>query len=475
MIFIKEKILTKRTLYILCFCFLTVVEVLVNSLISCVQVSSHMISINDIFPGWLPGDVMIVARNCTGFAMMLIVFSGYKRKDLVTKVNIVWTVLCLVAVILLPYYKLKTMASFHTYQMQTVIFNVWWLTIVFKKLIYDILVTKKYRIRFTVTSVVWILLTLFMAISNNDTKVWPIWYFFMFASFFLTMYTKEEKTLLWDGMIDGSIIGFLLLQMIAFFVRPYDEIRYRGMHGNSNIAGIYYLIIYVICLYKLHCLEMKGSKKGKKIFYLLIAGMTLALQFMTMCRTAWIATVVVTFLYGIIVVKKLWEKNWGQTFARGAFIIMAMVLMFVPTFMAARWGPTLLPIRVWHTTEYEDGNHVYLEDEVTSEKYTELDEVLSNALGRISKILKITSTGNPFVMKSYAAEEIELVEYEWLKDPALQRRVSIYKAYLCRRKSSNERYRRNGLACAKCVDTGIVFLWCLCRSVIHCSDSDFIS
>lgn len=430
MTFVKEKILTKKTLYILCFCFLTAVEVLSNSLISYVQVSSHLRSVNDILPGWLPGDVLIVARNCTGFAMMLIVFSGYKRNDLLTKTNIVWTVLCLAAVILLPYYKSKTMATFHTYQIQTVIFNVWWLAIAIKKLIYDFFIAKKFKIRFTAASVIWILMTLFMTISVNDTNVWPIWYFLMFAVFFLTPYMDEEKSKLWDGMIDGSIVGFLLLQGVAFLMRPYDEIRYRGMHGNSNIAGIYYLIIYVICLYKLHCLEKQGSKKGKKVFCLLIAGMALALQFMTMCRTAWIVTVLVTFIYGILVVKKLWNKSWMQTFARGIIIIVAMMIMIVPTFMAARWGSTLLPIRVWQGTEYEDGKHVYLEDEVTSEKYTELDELLSNALGRMARIFKIANASNPFVMKVYAAEEIELVEYEWLKDSALQRRVSIYKAYL---------------------------------------------
>lgn len=430
MTYLKQKVWTKKTLYIICFIFLTVIEILINSAIESLQTTTMFINISDVFRGLYSVDFMIIARNCTGIVIMLFVFSSYNKKQLFNVPNVIWTIMCVVAICLLPYYKRWTNASFHLYQMQTVIINIWWMVIAIAKIIKEIFMDKTLKVKLGVAGAIWIVMSLFMFLSVNDNNIWPAWYLLMFGILFLTNYSAKDKAQLWEGMIDGSLWGFIIVQILAFTLRPYDELRYKGMHGNCNMAGIYYLIIYVMCLYKLHCLELKGAKKWRKIVCLLLAGMTLSLQFMSLSRTAWIVAVIVTLLYGIIVVKKLWNKKWHQVLFRGVLIVLAMAIMFVPTFMAARWIPAKTDVRLWHIGEYGKSWYVYVTDEDTSEKYIELDEFMEAALGRVAYIFKTAKAYNPLVMKSYALEEVELVESDLLTDTAMRIRLTIYREYL---------------------------------------------
>ena len=409
---IKKIIVSKRTLFIICFLMLNIIELLRNG------------------PS---GDVWYVANNCTGIALMLIVFSGYEKKVLFTKSNLVWTFLCIAFMIALPFHWRNHIGEYLLWQVETAVVNVWWIFIIVKHLLDRIFIKKTLKIRFSKTSFVWCIMMILMIISVNQYKVWPLWFLLMFGVFYLTPYTQEDREKLWSSMIDGNIIGFFVLQIYAYGLRPYDQLRYRGYAENCNMAALYYLIIYVMCLCKLHQLEMKKAKVGWKIFYLIGAGGMLSFQFLTMGRTAWIASIIVTFLYGIIVVKKLWNKTWKQTIARGAIIVLAMVITFLPVFYTCRWLPTLSPGRVWYGGEYNDETLIHRGDPATSEKYTELDEFLEAVFGRIATTVKSAKVNNPFVMQTYAAEDYERVEEvgtDWLSDPGLRIRLTIYKAYL---------------------------------------------
>lgn len=411
---IKEKLFTKRTLYILCFMALNLIEFLRGG-------SSY-------------GHVWYVAVNCTGIVMLVMIASVYKIREFCTVSNAIWTVLCLTFMVAVPFHWVNHMGEYLLWQVETAVFNAWWVVIFVKHLIYRIFIKKSIKIKFNASAKIWAIMLLLMFASVAYYNIWPLWFLLMFGVFYLTDYTKEDRENLWNGMIDGNIISFFILQIFAYGVRPYDELRYKGFHDNCNMAALYYLVIYVMCLYKLHLLECKKAKRGWKIFYLLGAGGMLSFQFITMCRTAWIASVVVTFLYGIIVVRKLWKKKWSAVIGRGILIVAAMAITFLPVFMTARWLPTIAPGRVWYPGEYQNEDLIHKEDPPTSEKYTDLDEFLNEAFGRIFSILKIAELENPFVLQTYAAEEVEIkevepVEADWLQDAALRYRLTIYKAY----------------------------------------------
>lgn len=430
--FLKEKILTKKTIYVLCFCLLTVIEVLTNSMLEGIEVSTGYKSIWEVLPGWYPGDILVVARNCTGFVMMILIFSHYKFRELFSIPNIVWTVFCFVIVKFIPDINLWAQDDFNSYQVQTVVLNVWWIFIAIKKLVYDYLFYKKAKFKLSATSVVWILMTFFMAISVNENNIWPVWYLVMFGIFYLTTYSEKERKALWDGMIDGCVFGCLCMFGLACLSRPYDELRYRGLHGNSNIAGVYYLVIYMMLLCKLHVLDFEKAKKWKKAICLLLAGAVLSLQFFTMCRTAWIVSVVLTLVYGVLVVRKVCNKKWTFVLLRWSAIVLSMAIMFIPTFQAVRWGPTLNVVRVWQPGEKECERFVQFAENANSLTYTEFNEMMEEAIGRVANILITARANNPFVMRTYAMEEnvMEIVELDYLNDSTLKIRISIYKTYL---------------------------------------------
>ncbi len=433
---IKDRFINKRMLYTVCFMMLTVIEIIRGSNFVEMEIPTGVVRLTEVTGGLKAADLWYIVANLTGVVMMIIIFSAYKIKEFVTIFNAIWTVICLGTMIYLPYYHSHHGATFHLWQVETAVLNIWWLFIIIKHMLVKIFKNRKMNIKWNVSAIVWSLMTLCMIISVNENKVWSIWYFLMFGVFFLTEYTQKDREDIWNGLLDGLLVSFIIVQVAAFFLRPYDYDRYLGLHYNTNMAGLYYLIIYVVCLCKLHLLQLQGAKKRTKLLYLLLAGSTLSLQFMTMCRTAWIISIVATVLYGLFVMRKIWKATWKSLIVRGVLLVLNMVITFVPVFMAARWIPTAVPIRVWYSEEWGDEDRVVMGEPAHSEKYTDLDEFLESVFGRIALTFQSAGVDNPFVLKAYAAEtnieyeRVEIIEPDWLKDPGLRYRLTIYKAYL---------------------------------------------
>lgn len=409
------KLMDKRWLYILAFMALNLIEYLKAS---------------------RTGNVWAVAVNCTGIVMAVILFSAYPIKDFINRINGIWTLLCMGAVVFAHVFWQQYFYLWYKYQAETAILNIWWLGILLRYLGKKIFLEKSLKIRPNGNGWLWIAMTVFMTFSING-KVWPLWYFLMFGCFYLTRYKKEDAQKLWDGMIDGCILSFFCIQIYAYAFRPYDVVRYTGAFSNCNMMALYYLIIYLMCLYKLHILQMKRAKWGWKLFYLTGAGGMLSFQIFTLCRTAWIVSIGITLLYGVLVIKRLWKKKWRQVIARGVALTLAVLLTFLPVYYSIRYLPTLLHYRVWYEGEY-GLSKVHSFDPPDSEKYISLDEFMDAFLGRLATVIKKAERENPFVMQTYAAEledayddaiKVELLTPEWLSDAALRIRLSIYKTY----------------------------------------------
>ncbi len=409
---IMRKIADKRFLYILCFMALNLIEYLKAS---------------------QTGNIWALAVNATGFVMAVIIFSAYPLKNFINWINGVWTLLCLGAIVFAHVFWQQYFYLWYKWQAETAILNIWWIGILLRYLFKRIFVEKSLKVRPGFNGWIWIVMTVFMTFSVSG-RLWPLWFFVMFGCFFITEYTAEDRKKLWDGMIDGCIVSFFCIQIFAYGFRPYDELRYKGAFANCNMMALYYLIIYLMCLYKLHILQVKKANKGWKLFYLIGAGGLLSFQIFTLGRTAWIASIVITLLYGVFVVKKLWQKNWRQVIARGFALILAVVFTFLPVFYSIRYLPTILHYRVWYSGEYSIGK-IHSFDPADSEKYVDLDEFMDAFLGRIMTMLRNADAKNPFVLQAYAAEQadnivrVEKLEPEWLTDDALRIRLTIYKAY----------------------------------------------
>lgn len=400
--------MSKKTLYVLCFLALNFIDLLRNT---------------------QTGDIWKTVANCTGFVVMVLIASAYPLKKLLTVFTYLWTGLCACICIGIIAYPKTFLFGIYKWVLVTAIGNVWWLVLFYKAFFLPKIKEKSFLSQINWLGWMWIILTLLMTASVSG-RLWQIWFLAMFGLFYVTQYTEENAAALAEAMADGTIIAFFLIQIYAYGFRPYDRVRYVGAYPNSNITSLHYLIVYTAILFKLHFLEQKGTSKWWKLFYLAGAGGLLGFLFMTMGRTSWVTAIVITLLYGIFVMRRIWEKKWRGILARGVALVLAFLILFPVVFGTVRWLPTILHHPIWYEGEYAvDKVHSF--DPADSEKYVELDEFMESVLGRIWNTLKI-SLHNPLVLRAYAAEpDYETVEWVGPEnlDWALQARLSIYKAY----------------------------------------------
>lgn len=331
------------------------------------------------------GDVWKVAVNLSGLAVLALVMSGYSRKELFGRFSKISAVICLVGIAGVYGYWHFHRGSFLVWQILTAILNLWLISIILWVL------WKRYRrgqlkrIKWDITGILWLVLSGLMIFSVSG-RIWPIWHLIMYGMFYLTEYSKEEKKAMMEGMVNGTILSFFLMQSYAFGFRPFDEARYKGPLSNCNMTALYYLIVYCMLLVKLHWLH--GVKKAKwlRIFCFLLAAGLLGFVVLTLCRTAWLSAAAVTFVYGIWVMKRLWKDKITVILGKAVLFGAVTLMMFPVVFYSARWLPTILHRPVWYEGEWSE-EKVHSFDPADSSKYVTMEEFLEAAVGRFATIL----------------------------------------------------------------------------------------
>lgn len=377
------------------------------------------------------GDVWKPAANCTGLVMMIIVFSVYPLQTLVDRKNALYTLMCLGTMLFVFFHWKQHIGQYSLWQIETAIVNIWWLGITLRYLWESGVLDIRKIMRKGVLVWLWIVMVAWSMLGNSD-KIWPLWFLLMFGSFYVTTFSAEKWQFLIDAMINGTICAFFFIQSYAYLFRPYDEARYKGPFPNCNATALYYVIVYVMILVKLHQLHMQNGKNVWKLFYFAGAGALLAFQFLTICRTAWITSIVVTIYYGMVVLRKHWGETIGRVLVRGCSLILCAVLTFFPVFYTVRYLPTIHPHPIWYTGEY-DRSKVHSWDPADSEKYIEMDEFLDAALGKILSLLKMVDVKNPFVLQ-VGAQELDTVYVDNSSvtgvDSSIRVRLKLWEAYL---------------------------------------------
>lgn len=354
------------------------------------------------------GDAWSVAVNVTGLVMLVILASAWPLKKMLTPGKGIWTLACIgVSVYALVSIRSTGMDVFlgmYVWTFVLAVANVWWIAIFLVEMGKKIWREKSLRLRPGKLGILWLVLTVLMTFSRSG-RVWPVWFFAMFGMFYLTEYEEQDMQALADGLVDGTILSFFALQIFAYGFRPYDVVRYVGAYANSNMAALHYLIVYAAVLMKLHMLQKKGASRWWKLFYLVGACGLLGFMFLTMGRTSWVIAVVLTIVYGILVMRRSWQQKWRQIILRGAALGLGAVLLFPAVFASVRWLPTILHHPIWFLDEYSV-NKVHSFDPPDSWKYVEMDEFLETVLGRIWGTFQ-SSAGDPLVLVAEAAEPQE--------------------------------------------------------------------
>ncbi|MCH5339936.1 MAG: hypothetical protein J1E01_00580 [Acetatifactor sp.] len=275
---------------------------------------------------------------------------------------------------------------------------------------------------------VWLVMMVLMIVSRS-TYIWPFCYLVMFGCFYLTDFTQEEQNDLFQGMLDGIILGFFVLQGFCFVFRPYDEPRYKGVFVNCNINAMYYLIVLTVVFIKIIYVTRTNGHKCIKLFYWVGAGMVLSLELLTIGRTGWMTAALLSlafcfFLKRHQVVKRAWRNL--------LVLLICVVITFPVTFGAVRYLPPLFHHPVWFFTEWNE-KRVHSWDPWDSEKYVDIDEYFNAAMGRVLQIFRNVLEHSPFLMKADAAgadlSDMEPVLTKKQRADSLLVRGTIYKYY----------------------------------------------
>ena len=267
---------------------------------------------------------------------------------------------------------------------------------------------------------IWIVMTIFMAVSKFG-EIWQLYYLFIFGLFYCIPFSEEERKNLWDGLADGCILGFFMIQIWAYGFRPYDVTRYAGAYANCNMNALFYLVTYVMVLYRLHSIrwqkrngEVADNRLCKvcEIFFTILAAGLLSFVIFTLTRTALLVAAGITVVYGVIEFLIL-EKKPIRLIVSGLMLAICTLLVFPCVYLTIRYLPTILHYPVWFEGEYSE-QRVHSYDPYDSEKYVSLEEFLQEALGRfgqtVGTVEEMTQPGDLTTEETANPENVSLSE-----------------------------------------------------------------
>ena len=195
--------------------------------------------------------IWLITNNLVGVAVTFMMLSIYPIRDFLKPFYIIWTFLGIGATIGGFYFWYTHQVGNLLYEWTTVPLNIWFLGAVVFKFIEEVFIRKSFKVALSKWEFVFVPCMLLMLISSSNT-VWPLYYLIIFFLLWHTPFSKRQKNSALIGMIDGILLGVIILQAWAFFFSPYLEVRYTGIYGNCNRTACLYLVILAALIGKRH-------------------------------------------------------------------------------------------------------------------------------------------------------------------------------------------------------------------------------
>lgn len=382
----KNVVLSKRTLYTICFFLLMVI---------------------DWTRGSQVGSTWAWTVNMTGVIMAVILFSAYDFKTFLKPVYLVYSTVCIIALPLAYWWWNLHQAVIYRDKLLTAVVNVWLLGVILIRLLLDVFVYKTKKLHFSKLEVIVIILLLWMFFSINE-DVWPIWFLVMFELLYHTDYTEKSMTDMKYGLLNGIILGFFVLQGAAFAFRPFDDAyaRYPGIYANYNINALFYCVILVAFLIKLCFSRRNKESKILILVYTLFSGALMGFLVLTITRTAWIAAIAVLLFY-ILCSEFILLRKKAKYVIASIFLMSFIMTASIPIeYVAVRYLPTVFHHPIWYEGEYSE-EKVHSFDPWNSEKYVTYDEFTNAIWVRIEPYVSLISQ-----KLTVHAQEIEVMDSE---------------------------------------------------------------
>ncbi|MCM1500048.1 MAG: hypothetical protein NC124_16420, partial [Clostridium sp.] len=238
--------------------------------------------------------------------------------------------------------------------------------------------------------IIWVVMLLLMIFSKSN-YLWPECYFVLFLCYYMTPQTPKQRSNVYIGIVNGIILGFILIQAHALLCRPYDRLRYYGNFCNPNQNSTFLCFCLAALLAKILIVTRENQGKVVRIFCFLLTGICYSLICMTMCRSGYLATFVVTlfFLYAYCSIQQ------KRVFFRTGIILVALFAVLLPvTYLAVRYIPTIHPHVLFYFQEGYSESRVHSWDERSSSKYITFEQMIQGIFGRMEDTMtEISGSG----------------------------------------------------------------------------------
>lgn len=323
--------------------------------------------------------IWIITNNMVGVLFAIIMFTAYPIKEYIKPFYIVWDIVGVLGVIG-GYWFWRTHQIGHIMGFwSTVPLNIWFLGTVFFKYIEKVFITKELKIKLAKWEYLFIACMILMLISKSD-YVWPFYFLVIFLMLWHIPFSPEDKLQLFMGVLDGILVGFILLQGKAFMFKDYSLVRYTGAYWNSNRNGALYLLVYTVFLTR----TLINKRQNKKTYMTVILSSVIAAFIMyTGSRTALVGMLIITGTYYLIGERKIANDRLGGIVKQFIFFLIAFFVSIPLLYYPICYLPL---IRTAIRTEIKNiVKGTDLPVTISNESSIQLDEALDNMIFRFFK------------------------------------------------------------------------------------------
>lgn len=315
------------------------------------------------------------SRDSLGVLMAVIILTNYKRSDFVKyKIPyIVWSVVSVLASIIIVPIAFDRRSDYLRADTVIIALGVFLMGYCVIHTFISFFV-EKHRPKFYLPLlIIWIVMMVLMIFSRSD-YLWPECYFVLFLCYYLTPQTPEQRKNVTAGLIDGIILGFILIQAHSLLCRPYDRIRYQGNFCNPNQNCMFLCMCLGAILAKILMVTKENRKKAIRLFYFLLAGVCCAFIFMTMSRSGYLAGCVAVVFFLIAYCRVKGRKIFIRM---GVLLVSLFIFMLPVTYLAVRYIPTIHPHVMFYFQEGYSEHWVHSWDPWDSKKYITFEQMMN--------------------------------------------------------------------------------------------------
>lgn len=333
---------------------------------------------------WNTG-IIEAARDLLGVWMAVILFTNYKWNDFVRyKIPyIVWSVVGALAGMLAVPAAFGRRLDFLKADTVIIALGVFLMGYCIIHTFISFFIEKRRPEFYLPLLIIWIVMMALMIFSRSD-YLWPECYFVLFLCYYLTPQTPAQRKNVNMGLVNGLILGFVLIQAHSLLFRPYDKLRYQGNFCNPNNNCLFLCLCLAAILSKLLFLAGENGKKILRSFYFLLAGACCSFICMTMGRSGYLAAVAITICFLAAYCRVRGRKIFIRM---GALLAAVFVVMLPATYLAVRYIPTIHPHVLFYYQEGYSESLVHSWDKRDSEKYITFQQMLEGILGRFGALL----------------------------------------------------------------------------------------